>query len=65
MLWFVAIVCALIWFLGLQTNHTLGGFLHVFIVIALVAAVVRVVRGRRAARPKPRRGSFEAYQRRK
>jgi hypothetical protein len=65
MLWLLSIVCLLIWLLGLGTSKTMGGFLYVFLAVAILAAVVRLVLGRRAGKAQPRRGSFEAYRRRK
>ena len=41
------IVLVLLWLLGLVTSYTLGGFIHVLIVIALVVFLLRVIRGRR------------------
>jgi hypothetical protein len=36
-----------LWLLGMVTSYTLGGFIHVLLVLALVAIVVRVIQGRR------------------
>lgn len=41
----IAIVLVLLWLLGLVSSYTLGGFIHVLLVVALVAIVVRIVRG--------------------
>lgn len=43
----IAIVLALLWVLGLVTSTTLGGFVHVLLVIAVVVILVRVIQGRR------------------
>lgn len=43
----VAVVLVLLWGLGLVSSYSMGGFIHVLLVIALIAIVVRVVNGRR------------------
>lgn len=43
----IAIVLVLLWLLGWVSAYTLGGFIHVLLVIALVIVLVRVIRGRR------------------
>jgi len=47
MLWTVAVVLLILWALGLLSGYTMGGFVHVLIVIAIVAVLVRVISGRR------------------
>ncbi len=47
MLWTVALVLLLLWALGLVTSYTMGGFIHVLLVVAVVAVLVRVITGRR------------------
>jgi hypothetical protein len=44
----VAILFIILWALGLVSSYTLGGFIHLLLVIALIAIVLRVVQGRRA-----------------
>lgn len=51
MLWTIAVVLVLLWFLGLVTSYTLGGFLHVLLVVALIVVVLRLFQGRRLVRP--------------
>ena len=46
MLWTVAVVLTVLWMLGLVTNHTMDGFIHVLLVVAIVTVLVRVIRGR-------------------
>ena len=65
MLWLFSITCVLVWLLGLAVSKTMGGFLHVFLAVAILAAFIRLVRGRRASKVRPRRGSFDAFQRRR
>ncbi|MDT8339450.1 MAG: lmo0937 family membrane protein, partial [Sulfurimonas sp.] len=43
----IAIVLVVLWLLGLVTSHTLGGFIHILLVIAVVVILVRVIQGRR------------------
>ena len=47
MLWTVAVVLMVLWLLGLVTSYTLGGFIHVLFVLAVVMVLVRVIQGRR------------------
>lgn len=47
MLWTVALVLLILWALGLITGYTMGGFVHILIVIAIVAVLVRIISGRR------------------
>jgi hypothetical protein len=42
----IAILLLILWALGLVTSYTLGGFIHVLLVIAIVVVLVRVIRGR-------------------
>jgi len=48
MLWTIAVVLLLLWVLGLVTSYTLGGFIHLLLVIAIIAILFRVIAGRRA-----------------
>ncbi len=47
MLWTIAVVLIVLWLLGLVTSYTLGGFIHVLFVIAVIAVLLRVIQGRR------------------
>ena len=47
MLWTLVIILLILWLLGLVTSYTLGGFLHVLLVIALVVIVINLIQGRR------------------
>ncbi|MBK7091379.1 MAG: lmo0937 family membrane protein [bacterium] len=47
MLWTVAVVLLVLWALGLVTGYTMSGFIHILIVIAIVAVLVRIISGRR------------------
>jgi uncharacterized membrane protein YtjA (UPF0391 family) len=46
MLLTVVLVCLVLWFLGLMTSYTLGGVLHVLLVIAIVLFLVHIIQGR-------------------
>ena len=48
MLWTVAVILTVLWVLGLVTSYTMGGFIHLLIVLAVVAVLFRVIQGRRA-----------------
>ena len=49
MLWTIAVILLVLWLLGLVTSYTLGGFLHILLVLAIVMVVVNLFRGRRVA----------------
>jgi NADH:ubiquinone oxidoreductase subunit 3 (subunit A) len=51
MLWAIAIIFLLLWAIGLITSTTLGGFIHVLVVVAVVLLLVRIIRGRRRREP--------------
>jgi len=48
MLWTLFVILLIMWALGLVTSYTLGGFVHILLVIALVLLAVNLVQGRRA-----------------
>lgn len=43
----IAIVLLILWALGLVTSYSLGGFIHVLLVVAIVVVLIRVIQGRR------------------
>lgn len=47
MLWTVVVILVALWALGLATAQTLGGLLHVLLVIAVIVVAVRLIQGRR------------------
>lgn len=49
MLWTVAVLLLVLWALGLVTGHTMDGFIHILIVVAVVAVLFRIISGRRLA----------------
>ena len=48
MLWTIALILIVLWVLGTVTSYTLGGFIHILLVIAIVAVLIRLIQGRRA-----------------
>jgi hypothetical protein len=48
MLWTLVLVLLVLWALGLATSYTVGGLLHILLLVALVVAVIQLVQGRRA-----------------
>jgi hypothetical protein len=46
MLWTIALILIILWALGLVTGYTMGYFIHVLLVIAIVVILVRVIQGR-------------------
>ena len=48
MLYTIAVVLLILWLLGLVTSYTIGGLIHVLLVIAIVVVLLRVISGRRA-----------------
>jgi hypothetical protein len=47
MLWTLAILLVVLWALGLVTSYTMGGFIHILLVVAVVVLAVRLIQGRR------------------
>jgi hypothetical protein len=47
LLWTVAIILALLWLAGMITSYTLGGFVHILLVLAVIVILIRVIQGRR------------------
>ena len=47
MLYTLAVVLIILWLLGMVSSYTLGGFIHILLVIALVVVLLRVIQGRR------------------
>lgn len=48
MLYTIAVVLIILWLLGLVTSYTLGGFIHILIVVAIVMVLLRIISGRNA-----------------
>lgn len=47
MLWTIAVILFVLWALGLVTSYTLSGFIHILLVLAIVAVIMGLVQGRR------------------
>ena len=47
MLWTIAVVLVILWLLGLVSGYTLGNFIHILLVIAIIIVLVRVIQGRK------------------
>ncbi|MGA9349762.1 MAG: lmo0937 family membrane protein [Anaerolineae bacterium] len=47
MLWTICVILLVLWLLGLLTGYTMGGVIHVLLVIAIVVVLVRVITGRK------------------
>jgi hypothetical protein len=47
MLWTIIVILLVLWVLGLVTSYTMGGFIHVLLVIAVIILVIQLVQGRR------------------
>jgi hypothetical protein len=47
MLYTIAVVLIILWLLGLVTSYTMGGFIHILIVVAIVVVLLRIISGRK------------------
>lgn len=47
MLWTIALILTVLWLLGLVSSTTMGGFIHVLLVIAVIVVLLRIIQGRR------------------
>jgi len=47
MLWTIAVILFVLWALGLVTSYTLSGYIHILLVLAIVALIIGVIQGRR------------------
>jgi hypothetical protein len=48
MLWTIFVILLVLWLLGLVTSYTLGGFVHILLLLAVVVLVIQLVSGRRS-----------------
>ena len=48
MLWTIAVILLVLWLLSLVSSYTMGGFIHVLLVIAIVVVLINVIQGRKA-----------------
>jgi hypothetical protein len=47
MLWTICVILIVLWLLGLVTSYTMGGLIHILLVIAIIVVLVRVIQGRK------------------
>ncbi|HVT17723.1 MAG TPA: lmo0937 family membrane protein [Thermoanaerobaculia bacterium] len=47
MLWTIFVILIVLWALGMVSSYTLGGFIHILLVIAIVVVLIRIIQGRR------------------
>ncbi len=47
MLWTIFVILLVLWLLGVVTSYTLGGFIHILLILAIVVVLIRVMQGRR------------------
>lgn len=45
MLWTIAAILVVLWLLGVVTSYTLGGFIHILLVLAVITVLIRLIRG--------------------
>jgi hypothetical protein len=48
MLWTIFVILLVLWLLGMVSSYTMGGFIHILLVVAIVVALIQVISGRRA-----------------
>jgi len=46
MLWTIAVLLLILWLLGMVSSYTLGGFIHILLILAVIAVLVRIIQGR-------------------
>lgn len=47
MLWTIFVILLVLWLLGMVTSYTMGGFIHILLVVAIVVVLIRVIQGRK------------------
>ncbi len=47
MLWTIGVILIVLWLLGLVTSYTMGGFIHILLVVAIIVVLVQVIQGRK------------------
>lgn len=47
MLWTIFVILLVLWLIGMVSSYTLGGFIHILLILALVVLLIRVIQGRR------------------
>jgi len=46
MLWTIFVILLVMWFLGMATSYTLGGFIHILLILAIASVLIRIIQGR-------------------
>ena len=46
MLWTIAVILIILWLLGMVSSYTIGGFIHILLVIAIITVLIRLIKGR-------------------
>ena len=47
MLWTIAVILIILWLLGLVSSYTMGGFIHILLVIAIIVIAINIIQGRK------------------
>jgi len=47
MLWTICVILVVLWLVGVVTSYTMGGLIHILLVIAIIVVLVRIIQGRR------------------
>ncbi len=47
MLWTICVILVILWLLGMVSSYTMGGLIHILLVIAIIVVLVRIIQGRR------------------
>lgn len=47
MLWTIAVILVVLWLLGIVTSFTMGGFIHILLVIAIIVVLIKIITGRK------------------
>jgi hypothetical protein len=47
MLWTITVLLFILWLLGMISNYTMGGFIHILLLLAIVTVLIRIIQGRR------------------
>lgn len=47
MLWTIVVLLLLLWALGVVSSYTIGGFIHILLIVAIIVVVIRIIQGRR------------------
>jgi len=47
MLWTICVILLILWLLGLMTGYTIGGLIHILLLVAIIVVLVRIIRGKK------------------